>query len=290
MTELLLSKDPQRFITQPLLVEANAEQLLYQPLAQSLSFGQMQARRVPLQLSCAEQFTTEVANLGVSVRLTLHWQGQDYAIVVQQERPDRGDCVLKLISGYVPSHLLELPLLCALEEVAEECLIETPHGFLPGRFDCVWLPTPYADHLPHHKKASYQLQAKCGSARTVRNQRQTLQERPSAYVHTPTASLQLVYDLQLQLPDNLGPISLWHVDEHLEGQHLVARLDRRHPKLFLAPLTEHGMANQLFSLHNGQLIAADTRDIWLSEGFAPRQHWLVQDSHIHWADYHARAH
>jgi hypothetical protein len=43
----------------------------------------------------------ELANLGVSVRLTLHWQNRDYWVLVRQRRQDRGDVVLKLISGYV---------------------------------------------------------------------------------------------------------------------------------------------------------------------------------------------
>ncbi|MCJ8170296.1 metal ABC transporter ATPase [Atopomonas sediminilitoris] len=287
MSDVLISKDPHAFITQPLLVEARHEQLTYQPLAQALNFQQMLARRVPIEVSDQQHFTTELANLGVSVRLTLPWQGRDYALLVQQERPDRADCVLKLISGYVPSHLLDLPLLCALEEIAEECLIETAHGFLPGRYDCVWLPTPYANHLSYHKKASYQLVPRRGSARPIKRGSLTLQERPNAYVHTPTASLQLIYDLRLELPSNLGPISLWHVDEHLEGEHLVARLDRRRPRLFLAPINEHGLDNALFTLQNDQLVPVDTRDLWLSEGFVRPQHWLVQDSHIHWQDYHA---
>jgi hypothetical protein len=94
----------------------------------------------------------ELANLGVSVRLTLHWQNRDYWVLVRQRRQDRGDVVLKLISGYVPAHELNLPLHTAIQEVAEECLLETPEGWLGGRFNDTWLPAPYAAAL-HYREA-----------------------------------------------------------------------------------------------------------------------------------------
>lgn len=76
------------------------------------------------------------------MRLTLHWQSRDYWVLVRQRRQDRGDVVLKLISGYVPAHELNLPLHTAIQEIAEECLLETPEGWLSGRFNDTWLPAP----------------------------------------------------------------------------------------------------------------------------------------------------
>ena len=40
-------------------------------------------------------------------------------------------------------------------------------------------------------------------------------ERPRAYVHPPTASLQLIYDLRLEVPKEAKSLSLFHVDERL---------------------------------------------------------------------------
>jgi hypothetical protein len=94
----------------------------------------------------------ELANLGVSVRLTLHWQNRDYWVLVRQRRQDRGDVVLKLISGYVPAQELNLPLHTAIQEVAEECLLETPEGWLGGRFNDTWLPAPAA--ALHYREAA----------------------------------------------------------------------------------------------------------------------------------------
>jgi hypothetical protein len=79
-----------------------------------------------------------------------------------------------------------------------------------------WLPTPYrgalryldASHFPHpavRRRAA-------GAAGSLR-----LLERPRAYVHLPTASLQLVYDMRMELPRDLRGVSLFHVDERLES-------------------------------------------------------------------------
>ncbi|MCP6341460.1 hypothetical protein NL462_27270, partial [Klebsiella pneumoniae] len=84
------------------------------------NFSQTLQRRRKIEVENPERFSTELANLGVSVRLTLNWQNRDYWVLVRQRRRDRGDVVLKLISGYVPAHELNLPLHTAIQEVAEE--------------------------------------------------------------------------------------------------------------------------------------------------------------------------
>lgn len=280
MHRILARKDPQTFKTQPLHVEADARQLVYQPLGTPLNFAQMLERRRPLQLDDAQQFTCELANLGVSVRLTLHWQGRDYWVLVRQQRADRGDCVLKLISGYVPSHELHLPLHTALQEVAEECLVETPHGWLGGRFGEHWLPTPHEASLPHRERLHYRLSPRCGDARQVLAGNLPLLERPQAYVHLPTASLQLVYDLRLELPDGVQAPSLFHSDESLEDGVLVSRLDRDNPDLYLLAVDEPG--GVLYSLQQGRLLPVAGSGLWLSEGFAAQDGWLVRDERISW--------
>jgi hypothetical protein len=141
----------------------------------------------------------ELANLGVSVRLTLHWQNRDYWVLVRQRRQDRGDVVLKLISGYVPAQELNLPLHTAIQEVAEECLLETPEGWLGGRFNDTWLPAPTLPPCTTAKRRT-----SCWP-RVRRRPPGALRQAdaagaPRAYVHLPTASLQLIYDMRLQVP------------------------------------------------------------------------------------------
>lgn len=288
MPKVLVRKAPTDFKTLALHVEASATGLSYQGIGPPLNFSQVLDRRQPLPLDDAEQFQVDLANLGVSVRLTLNWQGRDYWVLVRQRRLDRGDVVLKLISGYVPAHELNLPLLTAIQEVAEECLLETPEGWLGGRFGDTWLPTPYHSTLRYRESTSFSHSPLSGAARPIRCGNLTLIERPRAYVHVPTSSLQLVYDLRLELPKEARQLSLFHVDERLEDGKLVARLDRTKPDLYLIPLNQGKPSAELLTLKQGALVPASTRGIFLAESFAPQEGWLVRDERIRWKDWVAQ--
>lgn len=287
MPQTLVRKNPTTFKTLPLFVEAGPEGLSYQSIGRALNFSEVLQRRRPIEIADPLHFAGELANLGVSVRLTLRWQGQAFWVLVRQRREDRGDVVLKLISGYVPAHEVNLPLLTAVQEIAEECLLETPSGWLAGRFADTWLPTPYDTALDYLDSEHFRLAPLTGAARPVRCGNQPLVERPRAYVHLPTASLQLVYDMYLDIPDSAAQLSLYHVDERLEEGQLVARLDRQQPDLYLLPLQQGQPQRRLLQLQGGQLLPVDTRELWLSESFARPDGWLVREERIRWEDWWA---
>ena len=285
MARTLIRKNPSNFKTLPLHVEATPEGLIYQSIGMPLNFAQTQQRRKAIQLPDTQHFVVELANLGVSVRLTLHWQNRDYWVLVRQRRQDRGDVVLKLISGYVPAQELNLPLHTAVQEVAEECLLETPEGWLGGRFNDTWLPAPYAAALHYREALPFRLTPLSGATRPVSCGSQPLLERPRTYVHLPTASLQLIYDLRLEVPREAKSLSLFHVDERLEGDQLVARLDRKRADLYLMPLTDGQPCAELYTLHKDRLHSASTRGLYLAESFAHQEGWVVSDERIRWKDW-----
>ncbi|MGY2180719.1 metal ABC transporter ATPase [Pseudomonas agarici] len=285
MPRTLIRKNPSNFKTLPLFVEVTPEGLSYQSIGMPLNFAQTLQKRKPVSVTDAERFALELANLGVSVRLTLHWQNRDYWVLVRQRRQDRGDVVLKLISGYVPAQELNLPLHTAIQEIAEECLLETPEGWLSGRFNDTWLPAPYSAALHYREALPFRLTPLSGSALPVRCGAQQLMERPRAYVHLPTASLQLIYDLRLDVPREAKSLSLFHVDERLENDELVARLDRGRPDLYLMPLKDGQPCAELYTLKKDQLLAASTRGLYLAESFARQEGWLVRDERIRWKDW-----
>lgn len=289
MPKILRSQNPAAFKTQPLWVEACSHELHYQPQGYPLNFHQMHSRRVPVDIPNPTCFHLQLANLGVSVRLTLEWHNSEYWVLVKQRRPDRNDVVLKLISGYVPAQELGLPLLTAVQEIAEECLLETPEGWLSGRvddcFDNPWIPRPYAPLLNYRDNPYFTLSFRTGATRPVRYQNHQLMERPRAYVHQPTASLQLVYDMHLAIPKTAKQLSLFHVDELLEGSQLVTRLERSRPGLYLLPLKQGQPTNKLLQLRKGELVPVSTRSIWLAESFAPQEGWVVTEDRIRWKDW-----
>lgn len=288
MPRILARKNPGTFKTLPLHVEAGPDGLSYRGQGLPLNFAQTLERRRPIHLDDPQRFSISLANLGVSVRLTLDLHGRDYGVLVRQRRPDRGDTVLKLISGYVPTHELNLPLLTAIQEIAEECLLETRDGWLAGRFGDTWLPTPYQDRLHYRDTDHFRLSPLSGAARPVQSGNLVLLERPRAYVHLPTASLQLVYDLRLDLPKSIEGLSLYHVDETLEEGELVARLERRQPDLYLLELRDGRPSGGLFNLRRGTLRPVATRGLWLSESFAAQEGWVVREERVRWKDWLAR--
>lgn len=285
MPRTLIRKNPSNFKTLPLHVEASPEGLSYQSIGKPLNFAQTLQRRKPIQLGDHQHFVAELANLGVSVRLTLQWQNRDYWVLVRQRRQDRGDVVLKLISGYVPAQELNLPLHTAIQEVAEECLLETPEGWLSGRFNETWLPAPYAEALHYRDTLPFVVTPLSGAAQPVHCANLQLLERPRAYVHLPTASLQLVYDLRLQVPKEARSLSLFHVDERLEGDQLVARLNRSRPDLYLMPLEDGRPLAELYTLKKDRLNPASTRGVYLAESFARQDGWVVKEERIRWKDW-----
>jgi hypothetical protein len=285
MPRTLIRKNPSNFKTLPLFVEATSESLSYQSIGMPMNFAQTLQRRRKIEVPDTERFATELANLGVSIRLTISWQNRDYWVLVRQRRQDRGDVVLKLISGYVPAHELTLPLHTAIQEVAEECLIETPQGWLSGRFKDTWLPAPYAAALHYREAMPFSLTPLSGAARPIKCGNLNLIERPRAYVHLPTASLQLIYDMRLEIPKDARPVSLFHVDEALENDQLVARLNRSKPDLYLMPLENGSPLPELYTLKRDKLTPASTRGLYLAESFAVQEGWVVRDERIRWKDW-----
>ena len=285
MSRIIARRNPVAFKTQALQVQASPEVLRYTPVGNPLSFDDMLALRQPIQVDDPNHFELTLANLGVSADITLSWQQREFRLLVRQQRPDRNDEVLKLLSGYVPAHELRLPLLTLMTELAEELLLETGQGWLPGRYQEVWLPSPYADSLPTAPSRHFQLAPQQSASRAVMCRELNLLERPRAYVHLPTNSLQLVYHMHLTLPP-CRDLSALHADESLDTRsgELIARMDPHKPDLYLAELVDGSATGQLFTLEKGQLVEQQPQQLSLSEAFAPQTGWIVAESNCPWPE------
>jgi hypothetical protein len=80
-------------------------------------------------------------------------------------------------------------------------------------------------------------------------------------------------------------LSLFHVDEMLEDDQLVARLNRSKPDLYLMPLENGVPLPELYTLKRDKLIPASTRGLYLAESFAAQEGWVVRDERIRWKDW-----
>lgn len=286
MSRIIARKDPGVFRTQAIEVKASPEVLCYTPIGNPLGFEQMQAMREPIEIADPDNFELVAANLGVSVDLSLTWQQRDFRVLIRQKRVDHGDSVLKLISGYVPAHELRVPLLPVMTELAEELLIECSHGWLQGSYLDTWLPTPYAPGLPRCKRYSFKLSPRHCGTRPVLCRELHLIERPRAYMHLPTNSLQLVYAMQLELPENCADMTILHADERLDESsgELIVEMDYQKPEIFLAELRDGKATGELFSLVRGELQLRRPKDPWLSEAMAAQNGWVVSAPRCAWSE------
>lgn len=280
MSRVIARSNPVAFKTQAIRIKATRQGLCYTPEGPPLSFAEMQALRRPVEVADPWEFELLAANLGVSLRLDLHWRGRHYLLLIRQQRDDLGDCVLKLVSGYVPAHELRAPLLTAITEVAEELLFETPSGWLQGRYQQTWLPTPYAETLDYCERPSFQLQPHSCHLLPVSCAGLPLLERPRAYLHLPSNSLQLVYHLDLILPDQCELRQALHTDESLDDSGaLTARIDPRQPELYWLDLD----SGALLQMQQGEWQELPSEKLQLSEAFADRNGWTVADNHCDWS-------
>jgi hypothetical protein len=286
MSRIIARKDPEVFRTQAIEVKASSEVLCYTPVGNPLSFSQMQALREPIEIDDPDNFELTAANLGVSVDLSLNWQDRQFRVLIRQKRTDQGDSVLKLISGYVPAHELRVPLLPVMTELAEELLIECSHGWLQGSYLDTWLPTPYAPLLNRCKRFSYKLSPRQCGTRPILCRELHLVERPRAYLHLPTNSLQLVYAMQLELPEKCNDLTLLHADERLEEStgELVVEMDYQKPEIFLAEIRDGKATGELFSLIRGELQLRRPQNRFFSEAMAAQEGWVVDASRCDWEE------
>ncbi|MGK0418863.1 MAG: hypothetical protein ACJAST_003979, partial [Halopseudomonas sp.] len=104
MSRIIARVNPVIFKTQAIHVKASPEVLCYTPVGNPLGFAEMQDLRQPVSVDDPESFELTVANMGVSVDLSLTWQERDFRVLIRQDRTEQEDNVLKLISGYVPAH------------------------------------------------------------------------------------------------------------------------------------------------------------------------------------------
>ncbi|MGI0118022.1 hypothetical protein ACQ96U_14540 [Zooshikella sp. RANM57] len=261
----------------------------FQSWGGALSFTQLQQLRASASRSTFKpaNCSSNVAcillnNLGVSAHITVRLQGCRWLLLVPQIRPDFGDTVLKLPSGYVPSESLSSPQNTVLQEVAEELLWLTPdrRQCLVTSFDQKPLPRVYPSvplhsqsqttimlsqaQRPHHRIATY-----------YKNQLKG--EQCHLYLHQSTQSAQLVSYFELKLLSDFiqkEKLSLFHCEDvwNDQSQHVEVRFNENALVIWAEINESDQLTGKVATLHSGQLIPIiDTKRLYLSEYFCDSQ-------------------
>ncbi|HIJ10813.1 TPA: hypothetical protein HA278_02025 [Candidatus Woesearchaeota archaeon] len=289
-------KDPAEFRSKQVAIYRDREVYNLAPDAGEMDFGAMSALRSPADLQAVQQgirtggFT--FANVGVSAALTLDHDGSDYAVLVRQDRPDFGDSVAKLVSGYTPASTMLAPHFAVWNELAEEVVPHDGWTVIRFRRNGVPLPTPFDDLYDGHAQSINIDITKinfvpdlCGPVGMVGSD---LIDNPSLYFHLPTNSAQLVYGYHLDLRDvDLARerISLWHSEEKFNSEKGMLDVHLHEEGLYLVRLENGDLTDNVFTMTRGVLEQVDPRTITLSEAFAPKEDGIVSVNNISLDDY-----
>ncbi|MTI15078.1 hypothetical protein [Sansalvadorimonas verongulae] len=251
MLQCLRREPADHFRTRQVSLSAEGELCAY---GAPLSFDDVQALRQKGRIE-EKDGKRVFANLGVSLQLIVSCASRRALVLVEQ----RG--VLKLVSGYVPQEHLDNPLTTAWAELMEEVLPFVGgqcHGFSVA--GCP-LPDPYSlERLP--SLSVRQGHPLFESGLCIRSTRWPVK----GYIHEPTASLQLVYPVEVALPEH---VTLLHVEDTFDTttDELLSILQDDSYVVLMALDENNQTTDELFTLQNGEWLPFDRGDLQFSEFF-----------------------
>lgn len=245
------------------------------------------------------------ANIGISGALSTTYQGKHYALLVRQDRPDFGDSVSKLLSGYTPAHKAT-DLASALDdEIAEELIFCTEEGkIISGMRNLKHLPRPYENVAQYDPRVTFQLfdvdlHTLPGLTREpIDLAGIRLAGNPQLMFDAKHNSAQMVYRWHVDLPGipveaiEHGEIpyltstnsNAGHSEDKFNPQIKKLEVMLQEQGIHIAPLKGGMLTGEIFTFEKGKLVPFDGK-VTLSEAFAPKSDGIVTQNNISLGEY-----
>jgi len=212
----------------------------------------------------------------------------------KQKRTEFGDIVTKLISGYIDAEKIRNPLGVLEEEIAEEILPISANGnIIRFQKQGKYLPKTFKGYFEESKKkinlkwpAKYKIPDL--ETKIVNIEGNPIKDRPVIFFHSPTNSSQLVFSYHLNPLcfdfGNLG-VSFYHSEERFNSRKglLETRLDTN--GLLFIRLEKGNFTDQIYHYKKGKLVQVKSKNMLLSEAFAPKQNKIITVNNISFSDY-----
>ncbi len=232
------------------------------------------------------------ANLGVSTVLTMSHNGESYVVTARRDRNDLNDSVAMLISGYTDVKHLNNPQLAIFEEIAEEVLPTTAGGEVV-RFvteDGRELSQPFSDQYANHPVRAFLVEPSQyvapGLASPITIEGARLAGNPGFYFQLPTDSAQLVFSYHLDFDGiDLNQVSMYHSEDAFNPKEKRLDVKLHEDGLYIIQLRDGDLTNRVFTMSRGELHPVDSRNILLSEAFAPKEEGIVARQNIPLEEY-----
>ncbi|MCL6269910.1 hypothetical protein M3P05_08165 [Sansalvadorimonas sp. 2012CJ34-2] len=261
MKKKCLRREPaDHFRTRRVSLEQTVDGWNIQPVGQALTFSELQALRQTGKIE--RKGNTQIfANLGVSLQLVIKHKDRKALALVQQRD------ILKLVSGYVPEDQLDNPLQTAWAELMEEVLSVSDKGLFGFSVAEEVLPDPY-----QLQRQNWLPVLKAPFIGSLSEENLTFSGRSTEwpvnfYIHHETASLQLVFPVTIEVPDD---VTLIHAEDEISesGQEVLSIFDPECPAI-LMELDQHSMpTGKLFTLNSGEWTLWKPGQAKLSEYFS----------------------
>ncbi|MBW3011790.1 hypothetical protein KY311_01260 [Candidatus Woesearchaeota archaeon] len=297
MAKILGAEDPKEFRNKRVNISSAKNSIDAKVIGMEMSFPEMMKHRHPVD---AKQLKKELgqghdfANLGVSGVYTTTIDGDDYLLAVRQDRKDFGDCVAKLVSGYVDAKYIDNPLTALEKELSEEVLPVAPDGRLMHftRDHTRFLPRPFEKefgNFPHQVNVTQPAKYKVPGliSRPIKLEGNILPDTPGIYYLPAQNSAQLVAGYHLEPSADLREleVTLNHSEDKLNMDKMVLETHLHPNGVLLFKLNNGELTNQVYTLQKGVLVPVDPRGIMLSEAFAPKKSGVVEVNNIKLEEY-----
>jgi len=246
----------------------------------------------------------QLANVGISASIIVNYQGENYFLATRADRVDREipDTVAKLLSGYVPAHLMQVPELHMRREIAEEFLPMVNGKIIPLTLEDIALDQPFSIEnvsdseraVPYSDEHIYSIQK--GNNFLLPGMKRgkisiksggieyAFGDHTEFHVAADTNSGQLVFKYNLDLQDYPG-LSLHHTEEKLRpGTSLLDSHFHSEGILLIKLDPNLKLTGEAYTLDNGKL-KHYTLPVVLSEAFAPKQNGISTIGNIGLGEY-----
>ena len=313
LPRILAKKDSSQFRSRQVSIHNQSGVTYIEPVGEDLDFRGMSALRKPedldkLRYELAGKGHT-FANLGLSVVLTTTYDHNHYLVLVRQDRPDFGDSVAKLLSGYVSADKLTTPLLALDEEISEEFLPCTSDGkVLGGMRSLQPLPRPFSDTVTYDDNVAFQLFETdiyslpgVPESEVIIEGNPIVEGKPVVCYHLPTNSAQIVFSYHIDIPRvpnikaGLGHAeasylahhhaTLSHSEDEFDPESGSLEVKLQDRGILMIKLDGGRITDEVVSTYGNGKLEKFVQPVILSEAFAPKQDGIASANHIPLEEY-----
>lgn len=285
-TIILNKKNPNEFKTRKIKITKKGPYYYFEPIGKNISFKKMQESRKDInQDKIKENINKEghiFANLGISALITINIEKEIYLLLIKHQRKDFNDCVNKMISGYISSDYLSLPISTLEEEISEEFLPLIQDNEIIRLNINGNVRRPFSDRLIDSQFFFIAINKSYYNLPNLENFLYLNNKKKLIYFNPLKNSAQLVYPIHLTVNDIIKKrkISFHGCEDYFNKEKNILEVRLNPYTISLIKLERGLLTDKIFLLKNGKLIKRDSLECKLSEAFTLNNNSMTTANNI----------